>query len=277
MQEKKPEFRVSHKWKYSLLSYTLPLLDENLNRITLDLGYTDYATAASAYSLLDDVIPAYRESTVFQRLIPNFFNDVGECRVEVASHLIPVIPCVDLTVIDVNDRIVLLQRSKHVHFFPETWTATIEEQMNATYKDQQGDNSILDTAKRALREELLGNNMRDSDILMIKFLALLFNPVVFSLDIVGVCKLNLSGDDIAKNIVHRATDPSEHAHSYKLIDLSMDDVLALIFPDYQDGNHSADPISSWHSIARMRLLLTLLWRFGFDEVGRHPRIQSLLI
>jgi len=276
VQERKPRFRVSHKWKYSLLAYTLPLLDENLNRITLEVGYTDYATAASAYSFLDENIPALGDGTVFQCVVPRFFDDVGECRVEVASHLIPVIPCVDLTVLDINDKIVLLQRSKHVHFFPETWTATIEEQMNAVYKDQQGDSNILDTAKRSLREELLGSNMKDSDIITLKFLALLFNPVAFSLDIVGVVKLNLPGEDIAKNLPHRATDPSEHAHNYQLIDLSLDEVLSLVFPNDSDVEPSLRLITNWHSIARMRLLLTLLWRFGFEEVGRHPKIQKVL-
>lgn len=273
VQDKKPEFGQSGKWKYCVLSYTLPMLDKNRNEISLDLGLTDFSTSASVYSLLNTSIPEYGNKTVLQNSVQDFFTDVGNCQVKVASQIIPVIPCVDMTILDAKDRVLILQRSKHVHFFPETWTATIEEQMNAVWKGQIGDGNVLDAAKRSLREEVMGSRMHDRDILNLKFLALLFNPIAFSLDIVGVAKINMLGEDIARNLSHRAIDPHEHGRNFKLVDLTPDGILPLIFPQAGDSENSR---IVWHSIARMRLLLILLWKYGFDEVSSHPIIRGLL-
>ncbi len=173
------------------------------------------------------------------------------------TSLIPAPISIQCLVVTADEQIILMQRSLSVAFYPNHWSASFEETMNAPATDtegvpiQKGDTDFFAGAIRGLEEEfaLTEENVED-----IKVLSLNVEYLTLSVDAITLIKLNLTAEEIKQNWLLRARH-REEASRFATIPTNLTGVI--------------DKLTSrtlWHPTSRMRLLQFLFHTYGIDAV-----------
>ena len=178
---------------------------------------------------------------------------------ERGTSLIPTPISIQCVLVTKDQQIVLMQRSFSVAYYPNHWSASFEETMNAPEYDQQGgvsrdgDVDFFAGAIRGLDEEFaIPANAVES----IRVLSLNVEYLTLSVDVITVIKVNLTAEEIKQNWLLRAWHRDE---------ASRFDSLPTELPVIVDKLFSK---TLWHPTARMRLIQFLFHTYGIDEVEK---------
>lgn len=176
--------------------------------------------------------------------------------------LIPTPISIQCIVVTKDQYIFLMRRSSFVAFYPNHWSASFEETMNAPGKDRKGhltdagDADFFAGALRGLEEEFA---IPASAVEDIKVLSLNVEYLTLSLDVFTVIKLNLSAEEIRQRWLLKAWNRDE-ASRFALLPADLDAVVNRLFSR-----------TMWHPTSRMRLVQYLFHTYGIDEVARAIR------
>jgi len=174
------------------------------------------------------------------------------------TSLIPTPVSIQCIVITQDEQIVLMRRSSSVAFYPNHWSASFEETMNAPGTNRKGNPSRSDDANffagaiRGLDEEFA---IQPEAVENIKLLSLNTEYLTLSVDVITLIKLNLAAEEIRQSWLLKAGDRDE-ASKFALLPTDLPSVVNKLFSR-----------TLWHPSARMRLIQFLFHRYGVDEVA----------
>jgi transcriptional regulator with XRE-family HTH domain len=173
------------------------------------------------------------------------------------ASLIPAPISIQCIVITEDQRILLVQRSLSVAFYPNHWSASFEETMNApgpakgrVYK---GDADFFAGAIRGLDEEFA---IAEEAVKEIKVLSLNVEYLTLSVDVFTLIKLALTLDEIKQGWIVSARHRDE-ASRVSSISTDLSEVVDRLFSR-----------TLWHPTSRMRLLQFLFHQYGVKEVNK---------
>ncbi len=175
------------------------------------------------------------------------------------TSLIPAPISIQCLVVTTDQQIILMQRSMSVAFYPNHWSASFEETMNAPVTNregnltQKGDPDFFAAAIRGLDEEFAISEDAVEDI---KVLSLNVEYLTLSVDIITVIKLNLDAEEIRQNWLLRARH-REEASRFDTIPTELTKVV-----------DKALSRTLWHPTSRMRLIQFLFHTYGIDSVAK---------
>jgi len=174
------------------------------------------------------------------------------------TSLIPAPVSIQCVLVTKDREIVLMQRSSSVAFYPNHWSASFEETMNAPTSGQgdltqMGDTSFFATALRGLNEEFA---ISADAVENIKILSLNVEYLTLSADIVVVIHVALSADEIKQSWLLKAWHRNEASRCH------------AISADLEIVRDKFFSRTLWHPTSRMRLLQFLFYTYGVDEVVR---------
>src|SRR2546423_9197790 len=128
------------------------------------------------------------------------------------TSLIPAPISIQCIVVTEGQRIILMQRSLSVAFYPNHWSASFEETMNAPATNregvptQKGDADFFAGAIRGLDEEFA---LAEDTVESVKVLSLNVEYLTFSVDAITLIKLNLTAEEIKQSWLLRARHREE--------------------------------------------------------------------
>ncbi len=258
-QEKLPAiekdfFNSSH---YRLVSYTPSFSDLDRLEVTLaPLGFHDYYSITPFFD--EPLLTALDGSKVSIR--QKYGNTaLTYSATDKGTSLIPAPVSIQCVVETEDHQIILMRRSSSVAFYPNHWSASFEETMNAPGLDRKGNPSRSDDADffagaiRGLDEEFA---IPTDAVEAIKVLSLNVEYLTLSMDIITFIKLRLTGEEIRQNWMLKAWDRDE-ASKFALLPTDLPSVVEKLFSK-----------TLWHPTARMRLTQFLFHTYGVDEVAK---------
>ncbi len=175
------------------------------------------------------------------------------------TSLIPTPVSLQCVVVTKDQRIVLMRRSSSVAYYPNHWSASFEETMNAPGIDRNGNLSRSDDADffagtvRGLEEEFA---IPPSAVESVKILSLNVEYLTLSVDVIAVIKISLTAEEIRRNWILEAWDRDE-ASKFALLSTELPVVVNKLFSR-----------TLWHPTSRMRLIQFLFHTYGIDEVAK---------
>lgn len=174
---------------------------------------------------------------------------------EKGTALIPAPISIQCVVLTGDQRILLVQRSPSVAFYPNHWSASFEETMNASgrTKDQQGQKGDVDFfagALRGLDEEFAIPERAVKDI---KVLSLNVEYLTLSVDVFVLIRLDLPIDEIQRRWM--VAQHRDEASSISSISTDLSAIVDRLF-------HR----TRWHPTSRMRLIQFLFHQYGVQAV-----------
>jgi hypothetical protein len=178
-------------------------------------------------------------------------TDRGTC-------LIPAPVSIQCVIVTADQQIVLMRRSSSVAFYPNHWSASFEETMNAPGLNRKGQPSRSDDADffagalRGLEEELA---VTQNEVESIKVLSLNVEYLTLSMDVIMAIKLRLTGEQIRESWIVEAWDRDE-ASKFALLSAHLPTVVEKLFSR-----------TLWHPTARMRLIQFLFHTYGVKAVA----------
>jgi hypothetical protein len=178
-------------------------------------------------------------------------TDRGTC-------LIPAPVSIQCVVVTADQQIVLMRRSPSVAFYPNHWSASFEETMNAPGLNRNGQPSRSDDADffagalRGLEEELAVSH---DDVESIQVISLNVEYLTLSMDVITLIKLHLTGEEIRQSWLVEAWDRDE-ASKFALLPAHLPAVTETLFSR-----------TLWHPTARMRLIQFLFHTYGVKKVA----------
>lgn len=187
------------------------------------------------------------------------------------TSLIPTPVSIQCVVITEDQQILLMRRSSSVAFYPNHWSASFEETMNAPGINRKGEPSRSDDADffagaiRGLDEEFA---IQPDAVKSIKVLSLNVEYLTLSTDVIVVIQLSLTGEEIRQSWLLKAWDRDE-ASKFALLPNDLNSVVNRLFNK-----------TLWHPTARMRLIQYLFHTYGVDEVAKaikakqQPQVQK---
>ncbi len=173
------------------------------------------------------------------------------------TSLIPAPISVQCIVVTEDQRLLLVQRSLSVAFYPNHWSASFEETMNApglaNERVQKGDADFFVGAIRGLDEEFAIPEEEVSDI---RVLSLNVEYPTLSVDVFTLIKLRLTLDEIKQGWMVSARHRDE-ASRVSSISKDLSEVVDRLFSR-----------TLWHPTSRMRLIQFLFYTYGVQEVAK---------
>jgi len=262
MQEKLPSiekdyFNSSH---YRLASYTPSFSDLERLEVTLaPLGFHEYYSLTPFFD--EPLLTALDGSKVSIR--QKYGNTaLTYSSTERGTSLIPAPVSIQCIVVTQDRQILLMQRSSSVAFYPNHWSASFEETMNAPGIDRKGKPSRSDdadffvAAMRGLDEEFA---IPASAIESIKVISLNTEYLTLSVDVITAIKLSLTAEEIRQSWLLKAWDRDE-ASKFGLLSTELSVVVNKLFSR-----------TLWHPTSRMRLIQFLFHTYSVDEVAKAIR------
>jgi len=257
-QEKLPAiekdyFNSSH---YRLVSFTPSFSDLERLEVTLaPLGFHEYYSLTPFFD--EPLLTTLDGSKVSIR--QKYGNTaLTYSSTDRGTSLIPTPVSIQCVVVTKDQQILLMRRSSSVAFYPNHWSASFEETMNAPGIDRKGNPSRSDDADffagaiRGLDEEFaIPANAVES----IKVLSLNTEYLTLSVDVITVIKLSLTAEEIRESWLLKAWDRDE-ASKFGLLSTDLTAVVNKLFSR-----------TLWHPTARMRLIQFLFHTYGVDEVA----------
>jgi len=258
-QEKLPAIEKDYfnSSQYRLASYTPSFSDlERLEVTMAPLGFHEY------YSLtpfLDEpLLEALDGSKVSIR--QKYGNTaLTYSSTDRGTSLIPAPISIQCIAITKDEQILLMRRSSSVAFYPNHWSASFEETMNAPGFDRKGNATRSDDADffagaiRGLDEEFA---IPATAVESIKVLSLNVEYLTLSVDVITLIKLGLTAEEIRQSWLLKAWDRDE-ASKFTLLSTELAAVVNKLFSR-----------TLWHPTARMRLIQFLFHTYGVDEVAK---------
>ncbi len=256
-QEKLPaiEKNFTNSSHYRLYSYTPAFSDRKGLEVTLaPLGFHDYYTLIP---FLDEPLLTNIDGSnvsIRQKYGNTTFTysstDQGTC-------LIPAPVSLQCVIVTRDQQVVLMQRSFSVALYPNHWSASFEETMNAPGLDPKGnpgrpgDTDFFACAIRGLEEEF---GVQASAIESIKILSLNVEYLTLSIGVVGVIKVDMTAEQVKMAWLLKAPDKNE-ASKLATLPKELPVIVDRLFNK-----------TLWHPTARMRLIQFLFHTYGVDEV-----------
>ena len=249
----KDYFNSSH---YRLVSFTPSFSDLDQLEVTLaPLGFHEYYSLTPFFD--EPLLVALDGSKVSIR--QKYGNTaLTYSATDRGTSLIPAPISIQCVVVTADQHIVLMRRSSSVAFYPNHWSASFEETMNAPGLDRKGQPSRSDDADffagafRGLDEELAVS--RDA-VESVKVISLNVEYLTLSMDVIAVVKLGLTGEEIRQGWLVEAWDRDE-ASKFDLLPADLPTVVEKLFSR-----------TLWHPSARMRLVQYLFHTYGVKEVA----------
>jgi hypothetical protein len=157
-----------------------------------------------------------------------------------------------------DDQIILAQRSGSVAFYPNHWSASFEETMDApglTLKRtiRSGDADFFACAVRGMEEEF---GISADAIESIKLLSLNVEYLILAVGVVAIIRTHLAASEVKEHWLTQAPDRNEAS---KLATVPAD--LSSIIEKLLSGD------VLWHPAARMRLIQFLFHTHGVKAVA----------
>jgi DNA-binding XRE family transcriptional regulator len=249
------EKRFINSSHYRLSSYTPAFSDRKGLEVTLaPIGFHDYYTIAT---ILDEPLLTGSDGSkisIRQKYGHTAFTygsaDQDNC-------LIPSPVSLQGVLITQDQQIVLMQRSSSVAFYPNHWSASFEETMNALGPDPKGilrpgDHDFFECAIRGLQEEF---GITAEAIEDIKILSLDIEYLILAVAVVAVINVNLTAEAVKTSWLLKAADKNE-ASKFAVLSTDLPTVVDALFSK-----------KLWHPTARMRLIQYLFHRYSVDEVA----------
>jgi hypothetical protein len=172
---------------------------------------------------------------------------------------------VQILVLSKDGKALFIRRSPYVSYFPNHWSASIDEQMCPL---EDGDRDFFDTAVRGIREEL-GIREASRDWISVVGLAREFG--VFNIPVICLAKIPLSAAEIKDRWI--AAKDKHEASTIDERQFDLQTMLGIIRSDvYTPADSKVEPYR-FHPTARMRILLGLFATFGYDRTVRAINTQ----
>jgi len=247
-------FNSSH---YKLASYTPSFSD--LDRLEVTLAPLNFYDFYSLTPFLDEpLLTALDGSKVSIR--QKYGNTaLTYSSTDRGTSLIPAPISIQCVVVTKDQQILLMRRSSSVAYYPNHWSASFEETMNAPGTDRRGnpsrsdDGDFIAAAIRGLTEEFA---ISPGAVESIKILSLNVEYLTLSVDVIVVIKIDLTAEEIRQNWILEAWDRDE-ASKFALLSCELTAVVDKLFSR-----------TLWHPTSRMRLIQFLFHTYGVDEVAR---------
>ena len=175
------------------------------------------------------------------------------------TSLIPAPVSIQCVVVTEDQHILLMQRSMSVAFYPNHWSASFEETMNAPTANregkltQKGDPDFFAGAIRGLDEEFA---ISEDGIENIKVLSLNVEYLTLSVDPIVMIKLNIAAEEIRQSWLLKARHREEASR------------LALLPTNLESVVERLTSKTLWHPTSRMRLIQFLFHTYGIDPVAK---------
>jgi hypothetical protein len=173
------------------------------------------------------------------------------------TSLIPAPISIQCIVVTEDQRILLVQRSLSVAFYPNHWSASFEETMNApglaNNRVQKGDADFFAGAIRGLDEEFA---ISEEFVQESKALSLNVEYLTLSVDVFVLIRLMLTMDEIKQGWMVSARHRDE-ASRINSISTDLPGVVDTLFSR-----------TLWHPTSRMRLIQCLFHLYGVQEVAK---------
>lgn len=241
---------------YRLVSFTPSFSDLDQLEVTLaPLGFHEYYSLTPFFD--EPLLTALDGSNVSIR--QKYGNTaLTYSSTDRGTSLIPAPISIQCVVVTADQHIVLMRRSSSVAFYPNHWSASFEETMNAPGLDRKGHPSRSDDADffagafRGLEEELA---VPHDAVESIKVISLNVEYLTLSIDVITVVKLRLTGEEIKQSWLVEAWDRDE-ASKFDLLPAHLSTVAEKLFSR-----------TLWHPSARMRLVQFLFHTYGVKEVA----------
>ncbi len=256
----KDYFNSSH---YRLSSYTPSFSDlDRLEVVLAPLSFHDY------YSLipyLDEPLLTTIDGTKISIRQKYGNTALTYSSTDRGTSLIPAPISIQCIVVTRDNQILLMRRSSSVAFYPNHWSASFEETMNAPGTDRKGnpsrsaDSDFFAGAIRGLDEEFA---LSPDAVESIKVLSLNIEYLTLSVDVITAIKLNLDAEEIRQSWLLKAWDRDE-ASKFGLLSTDLNAVVNKLFSR-----------TLWHPTARMRLIQFLFHTYGVDEVAKEIKAKK---
>jgi len=256
------EERFTNSSHYRLYSYTPAFSDRKGLEVTLaPIGFHDYYTLAT---LLDEPLLTGLDGSqisIRQKYGNTAFtynaDNQGTC-------LIPSTVCLAGILVTQDQQIVLMQRSSSVAFYPNHWSASFEETMNASGPDPKGilrpgDRDFFDCATRGLEEEF---GLTPEAIEDIKILSLNVEYLILAIGVIALIRVNLTAEEVKTSWLLKAADKDE-ASKFATLSTDLSAVVDKLFSNVL-----------WHPTARMRLIQFLFHTYGIDPVAKAIKVRK---
>ena len=173
------------------------------------------------------------------------------------TSLIPAPISIQCVVLTEDQRLLLVQRSLSVAFYPNHWSASFEETMNApglaNKHVQKGDADFFVGAIRGLDEEFA---ISEEAVMDIKVLSLNVEYLTLSVDVLTLIRLHLTLEEIKQGWMVSARHRDE-ASRVSSISTDLSEVVDKLFSR-----------TLWHPTSRMRLIQFLFHTYGVQEVAK---------
>ena len=250
----KDYYNSSH---YRLVSFTPSFSD--LDRLEVVLAPLNFHEYYSLTPFLDEPLLSTIDGSkvsIRQKYVNTALTYSSTDR---GTSLIPAPVSIQCTIITEDQQILLMRRSSSVAFYPNHWSASFEETMNAPGTSRKGEPSRSDDADffaaaiRGLDEEFA---IQPDAVKSIRILSLNVEYLTLSTDILTVIKLNLTGEEIRQSWLLKAWDRDE-ASKFALLPADLTSVTSRLFNK-----------TLWHPTARMRLIQYLFHTYGVDDVAK---------
>lgn len=179
--------------------------------------------------------------------------------------LVPAPVSLQCVVVTKDHQILLMQRSNSVAFYPNHWSASLEETMDAPGLSPKGDIRPGDTdffacAIRGLEEEL---GVPAEAIESIKVLSLNVEYLTLAIGVVAIIHVDLPVQEIKTHWLVKAPDKDE-ASKLATVPIDLPSVVEKMF--------SSNVL--WHPTSRMRLVQYLIHTYDVDEVAKAIRAKQ---
>jgi hypothetical protein len=172
------------------------------------------------------------------------------------TSLIPAPISIQCVVITEDQRILLVQRSLSVAFYPNHWSASFEVTMSApgfaNHREQKGDADFFASALRGLDDEFA---IAEEAVKDIKALSLNVEYPTLSVDVFMLIRLALTVDEIKQGWMLSAKHRDE-ASRINSISTDLSEVVDRLFSR-----------TLWHPTSRMRLIQFLFHQYGVKAVA----------
>ncbi len=258
-QEKLPaiEKNFHNSSHYKLYSYTPAFSDRKGLEVTLaPIGFHDYYTLIP---VLDEPFLTNLDgskTSIRQKYGNTAFTYSST---DHGASLIPAPVCLECVLITQDQQIVLMQRSFSVALYPNHWSASFEETMDAPGRDPKGnpsrtgDADFFACAIRGLKEEF---GISPEAVESIKILSLNIEYLTLVVGVVATIEVNLTAEEVKMSWLLKAADKNE-ASKFATLPTNLTTVVDKLFNQIL-----------WHPTARMRLIQFLFHRYGVDEVAK---------
>jgi hypothetical protein len=174
------------------------------------------------------------------------------------TPLIPAPVSVQCIILTADQQIVLMQRSHAVAFYPDHWSASFEETMNAPIGSnaqgpREGDKNFITAAMRGLNEKFA---VREDDIKSIKVLSLNIEYLTLSSAIITFIELGITASEMKQRWLLEAKR-REEASKFATLAADLPSVVEKLFSSTQ-----------WHPTSRMRLIQFLFYMYDVTKVAQ---------